>query len=79
MNEQNQIAINNNHINNNNHHNNTSSNDEEREFDPITFDDGPDYEHHYDAFVLYAKEDQKFVDELLTRMSAEGFQVLISI
>lgn len=75
VNEQNQIAINNNHINNNNHHNNTSSNDEEREFDPITFDDGPDYEHHYDAFVLYAKEDQKFVDELLTRMSAEGFQL----
>ncbi|KAF9411191.1 hypothetical protein HW555_009964 [Spodoptera exigua] len=70
-NEQNQIAINNNNIN----HSNTSSNDEDREFDPITYDDGPDYEQHYDAFVLYAKEDQKFVDELLSRMSAEGFQL----
>ncbi|CAH1646345.1 unnamed protein product [Spodoptera littoralis] len=72
-NEQNQIAIINNHINNNHHI--IRTNDEERDFDPITFDDGPDYEHHYDAFVLYAKEDQQFVNELLSRMSAEGFQL----
>lgn len=69
VNRQNQIAINNN--NNNINH----SNDEEKVFSPITYDDVPGYEQHYDAFVLYAKEDKKFVDELLARMSAAGFQL----
>ncbi|KAJ8725358.1 hypothetical protein PYW08_003541 [Mythimna loreyi] len=67
MNRQNQIAINNNNINH--------SNDKDKVTSSITYDDEPGFEQHYDAFVLYAKEDKKFVDELLTRMTAAGFQL----
>lgn len=66
MNRQNQIAINN---------NNNNINGEQQVFSPITYDDVHGYEQHYDAFVLYAKEDKTFVDELLARMTAAGFQV----
>ncbi|XP_023947681.2 myeloid differentiation primary response protein MyD88 [Bicyclus anynana] len=42
----------------------------------ITYDDkmycSP---QHYHAYVLYAKEDKSFVDELLTRMRSEGFKL----
>ncbi|KAJ8723009.1 hypothetical protein PYW07_004189 [Mythimna separata] len=68
-NRQNQIAI------NNNNNNISHSVDKEKVTSSITYDDEPGFEQHYDAFVLYAKEDKKFVDELLTRMGAAGFQL----
>ncbi|XP_021188437.3 myeloid differentiation primary response protein MyD88 [Helicoverpa armigera] len=63
VNRQNQIAINNN------------NNDDQKVFSAITYDDAPGYEQHYDAFILYAKEDKHFVDELINRMTAAGFQL----
>ncbi|CAH0604454.1 unnamed protein product [Chrysodeixis includens] len=68
VNRQNQIAINNNN-------NNSSNSNQEQVFRAITYDDRPGHEQHYDAFVLYAKEDKAFVNELLERMRAEGFQL----
>lgn len=43
----------------------------------ITYDDklyGTPQRYH--AYVLYARQDKTFVDELLTRMRSEGFKVI---
>lgn len=61
VNRQNQIAIHNNNY---------------QVCNAITYDDRPGHEQQYDAFVLYAKEDRQFVNELMDRMTAAGFQVI---